>query len=486
MVATIGSIAIACSSTPSISVPPTIDPAAEACPSTPEELQYGCPLNADGTMTFQPDVVTVTGGARAIRSLATDGVTWAIDANAPGASDIAVGKVLYVTDLAVGRVLKASSGAGTVDVILGPAELGEIIRDGELRWDEPVSLGDMEGFVAPDLPGLDTEPADDDLGLVGPASLVAFHQPQNTALEAADDEELPPLEVVIDKDNRVYAFCCTPKAGAILDLDEGGIRFEGGIWLETAKAEMMGYAKMKDGHFSEGVIQVTGITGIHFEFRSATAPDAPPENFRKLFVIPVHYRPTKTPKLKRQGRIPLLKTGWQADYIRTAFSAGSTSMNGTGDYKLGSNVLAVSFKDGDIKDVELPTVITTKTSLLDSVTGVSVGVNGFAIAWAIQFCLCIGTHVNSNGLYIQLRPKFGVSNDSSAVGVLGGRCRSVTFAADARVGAGHFVSPSWANEFNAAYNLTGKTAVTATTGVTQQVELWDEVDSVPEGIRRCT
>src|SRR4029078_10754411 len=103
----------------------------------------------------------------------------------------------------------------------------------------------------------------------------------------------------------------------------------------------------------------------------------------------------------------------QASLIHTAFSAGSTSMKGTGDYELGSDVLAVSFKDGDIKDVELPTVITTQTSLLDSLTGVSVGVNGFVLSWQIQFCLCIGTHVNSNGLYIQLRPRFGVSKHMS-------------------------------------------------------------------------
>src|SRR4029079_14236568 len=212
--------------------------------------------------------------------------------------------------------------------------------------------------------------------------------------------------------------CCTPRAGAILDLDQGGIRLKGGIWLELTDGKLMGYAKMKNGKFSEGVIQVTGVTGINFEFRSATAPDSPPDNFRKLYVIPVEYRATKTPKLKREGRIPLVKTGWQAYLIHTAFSAGSTSMKGNGDYELGSAVLAVSFKDGDIKDVELPTVITTKTSLLDSLTGVSVGVNGFVLSWQIQFCLCIGTHVNSNGLYIQLRPRFGVSNDSSAVGIL--------------------------------------------------------------------
>ena len=161
-------------------------------------------------------------------------------------------------------------------------------------------------------------------------------------------------------------------------------------------------------------------------------------------------------------------------------------MNGTGDYRLGSDVLAVSFQNGDIKDVELPTVITTKTSLLDSLTGVSVGVNGFALAWQIQFCLCIGTHVNSNGLYIQLKPAFGVSNDSSAVAVLGGRCRSVTFEAKARVGAGHFLPGSWVGEFNQFYGLSGKAAMTATAGVNQDVQLWDEVASVPEGIRRCT
>ena len=53
---------------------------------------------------LQPDVVLVAGGPHAIREGSADGLTWRIDRDAPGASELAVGSVMLLTSRATGRV----------------------------------------------------------------------------------------------------------------------------------------------------------------------------------------------------------------------------------------------------------------------------------------------------------------------------------------------------------------------------------------------
>ena len=48
-------------------------------------------------------------GDKAIKSVASDGMTWTFDANAPQVSDFQVGKIVFATGRAVGKVLGAQS-----------------------------------------------------------------------------------------------------------------------------------------------------------------------------------------------------------------------------------------------------------------------------------------------------------------------------------------------------------------------------------------
>ena len=72
-------------------------------------------------------------GDKAIKSVATDGMTWTFDANAPQVSDFQEGKVVFATGRAVGRVLSLKRQGDSVSVILGPVQLTDVIRNGQLR-----------------------------------------------------------------------------------------------------------------------------------------------------------------------------------------------------------------------------------------------------------------------------------------------------------------------------------------------------------------
>jgi hypothetical protein len=104
-----------------------------------------------GGITYQPDVVIVGGGAASIRAVSNDGLSWTIDAHAPHAGELAVGKVMFLTSDAVGRVLRVTRRGDLLDVLLGPIELGDLIRDGRIRVDQDV---DADAARWMDYPGV--------------------------------------------------------------------------------------------------------------------------------------------------------------------------------------------------------------------------------------------------------------------------------------------------------------------------------------------
>jgi hypothetical protein len=102
-------------------------------PADPAVMTYGYAPQPTGAVRLQPDVVIVKGGARAIRSVSADDLVWTIDGSAAGVSELAVGKVLFVTSRAVGRVVQLDRLGNDVAVTLAPVHITEVIRDGTLR-----------------------------------------------------------------------------------------------------------------------------------------------------------------------------------------------------------------------------------------------------------------------------------------------------------------------------------------------------------------
>jgi hypothetical protein len=123
-------------------------------------LTYGTGPVRDPSITYQPDVVIVEGGPRAIRSASSDGLIWTIDGKARGAQDVRPGKVLYATSRAVGRVQEVRRVHGDVVATLGPVEFTEVFRDAHLNLDQDIDDGALHYLEIPDLPGAVTVPAD--------------------------------------------------------------------------------------------------------------------------------------------------------------------------------------------------------------------------------------------------------------------------------------------------------------------------------------
>jgi hypothetical protein len=104
------------------------------------EAHYGARLAPSSSVTFQPDVVVVGGGADSVRSVSSDGLVWTIDAQAAHADEIATGKVIAITNLGAGRVLAVERDGDAERVAIGPIALTDLVKSGTLATDGPIAL----------------------------------------------------------------------------------------------------------------------------------------------------------------------------------------------------------------------------------------------------------------------------------------------------------------------------------------------------------
>jgi hypothetical protein len=122
---------------------------------TPADRHYGLAPDADPDVTYQPDVVVVGGGAESVRSSTADGLTWTIAPGAAHVDDLAVGKVMLLTNKSTGRIARLEHTRAGVVVTLVPVALGEVFKDADFAFDVPLSSDDIAFDLAPQ-PGGDT------------------------------------------------------------------------------------------------------------------------------------------------------------------------------------------------------------------------------------------------------------------------------------------------------------------------------------------
>lgn len=119
---------------------------------TESQVKFGIAPRRDPSVEYQPDVILMESGDKAIKSIASDGLTWTFDANAPQVSEFQEDKIVFATGRAVGRILSLNRNGDSVKVILGPVQLTDVIRNGHFEMNEDIDLNNMISYVAPDYP----------------------------------------------------------------------------------------------------------------------------------------------------------------------------------------------------------------------------------------------------------------------------------------------------------------------------------------------
>ena len=116
------------------------------------ELKFGIAPRLSSTVEYQPGVIVMEQGDKAIRSISSNGLQWQFDANAPHVSEFQEGKIVFATGRAVGRIVALKREGDSVTAILAPIQLTDVIKNGKFTMDQPISADNMISYVAPDFP----------------------------------------------------------------------------------------------------------------------------------------------------------------------------------------------------------------------------------------------------------------------------------------------------------------------------------------------
>jgi hypothetical protein len=445
---------------------PACSPSSRPCPATPAEAMFGCAPdpNNDG-VTYQPDVVFVSGGADSLRSWSPDGLTWIIKGDAGGVDQLAPGKIMFVTGIVVGRVLAIKPVGGDRAVTLAPAGLTDVIKDGDIASTQPIAFDDPQAYVTPMLPGMSL-----DASTASTRATSAARQAAPPPIELLDEPSQP--EVTLGPGTVFETLCCRTKLGAFFRYDEGGLIVGGAMWYAMSSPSVTFDLHFYNGALRAGQLTIHGLRGLHVEFAAASQSGAA-GNIWRLFAIPVDF----TVPVRKSGgyvgqRPPLTFTVTQYWVIKTVFTARDSTLEARADYSfphdLSVDVVPNAVAAHEIGIVKGPLAFTAKTKLLDTVTGLSVGVAGLVLAYNAEFRFGFGGLVG-DGLYYGLTSTIGVANDSSAVALLAGRCRGASFKLNVRGGLGHYLAGAFAEALG----------LEPVAGETRSVDAWAVSQTLP-------
>lgn len=471
---------VGCSSTPG-------GTSAEESPEL--TARYGqSPAKDPSGFTYQPDVVVVDGGAAAVRSVSGDGLVWTIDGGVRGLGDLDVGEVMFLTSRAVGRVAAKERVGGDVAVTLVPVQPQEVIRDGRIKVDAAIDVADIGtdsiGIQEiPDLPGTVTTPdrADTDLhpasstpdpgarqpttvfatsggaGVVREAALVsrssattsvtpmrppglgagaparrlaAVTVPQQPVGKiAGSDQKLPSpakekLDVTLNDWGVTTALDAKGLTVSVYRKEGSHLKFGADITLgfktlrlTTDVALTAGTIAANPGTVLHGLesleVKLQAGLGGGTDSNSKVKLEVPAEIFNKPIMV---------------NGLPMVLVGKVKLVIETALTGKNSTLTASGKWGL---VGALGMQSG----TPLVPTFSVITSMMDSISGITLGPSGLVIAPEFKFSLGFGVPGASAGPYAKFRFAAGVTN-GSAFGAPLARCTRVDLVIKGGFGMG--------------------------------------------------
>jgi hypothetical protein len=444
------------------------------------ESRYGVSPKLDPHVTYQPDVIVMEHGAEAIRAPTADGFTWTIDGAAQGASSIEPGKILFATGRVVGRVLKVEGNGSNVNVTLGPIELTDVIKEAHINYSGPIDPATMLVYPAPiGYPGttLDRnapEPAPDTtaqhtrhrsmLVLAAyrqrPCAAAGEQEPARFAvmstmyLEDAENFPVDGCERAQSPGRFLHVSTGISDIAAILmngfqivpDVSKGlgatinydfpqnkNIKFVAHARLRLDSPRFTFKLDISSGRLKTAAVELAGVGALDVGIEGGTYGAF--KNVNQAFAIPLDI------SFPMPVIVPFAATFHQSILIETMFTAQQAVIKANGEYKFGGTVTA-GIVNGSAT-ATAPLFVSTEQNLANSLTGVSLGVNGLVIGYGGKFIVGLGALGLVVGPYASINVSAGMTKGSDAQGAMVGyTCRSATLDLFMDYGVGMAI-PSW-------------------------------------------
>ncbi len=445
------------------------------------EARYGVSPKLDPSVTYQPDVIVMEHGAEAIRAPTADGFTWTLDGSAQGASEIEPGKILFATGRVVGRVLKVERKGPDVAVTLGPIELTDVIKEAHIDYSGAIDPATMLVYPAPaGYPGTTIdrnapEPAATDTSaqrMRRPSMLVLASY--RTAPCASEEEQPAPFAAMSAVyyegagDSRPMGGCDPGESrgrlvqvstgisdiAAILmngfqivpDVSQGlgasinydfpqnkNIKFTAHARLRLDSPRFTFKLDISNGRLKTAVVELAGVGALDVGIEGGTYGAF--RNVNQAFAIPLDI------SFPMPVVVPFAATFHQSILIETMFTAQQAVIKANGEYKFGGTVTA-GVVNGSAT-ATAPLFVSTEQNLANSLTGISLGVNGLVIGYGGKFIVGLGALGLVVGPYASINVSAGMTKGSDAQGPLVGyTCRSATLDLFMDYGVGMAI-PTW-------------------------------------------
>ena len=377
------------------------------------EIGYGLPPLTDGSVTYQPDVVLVGGGARMVRSMSPDGLTLTIDKRASRLSDVKLGDVMYLASRVVGRVVAIEDAEGGKAVTLGPAQLTEIFRDAHFEFDAPINLESAARLNVPDVPGgyelIGPSVPDDAPGATTTTPPTTASSSTETSMGAVD---LPPVSLITQRDTSsadvkqgaeasskvtigdfsVEPYLKKSSVGLKLGYKKNGMTLVLDFGLKGSPS-VAGRIDVTEGKLTGASLRIDGITGMTVNVEGGTTSG------QKANVGVRVEAPFDFPFPLQVFGVPMTLILKQKFIVETAFSAKNSTLTGSGEYSL-SGPMGFDY-DGTTMVPITPSFNVVK-SFLQSLEGVSVGINAIVFATQTKILFGVGTPAVAVGPFASL------------------------------------------------------------------------------------
>ncbi len=442
----VGSTSTATSAIASASAPVISTATVPAGPLNAAGKTYGYGANATGA-DYQPDVVVVGGGASSIRSASANSLVWTIAKSAPGADKLKVGSVMLLTSVAAGRVNAIHDDGDSRIVTLAPINLTDVIKNGSIDVDQPVPASAVSYQVIPDLPWAQSTPKANDLpsvnispsGYRGTRAFIA--EPAALALQgpARQEPNVPdagpaggtlPLASDSSVEVKVGEWTLSPSVEAnklSLGVErDGALKVGINVAFDTDNLRFHGIDSIKNGQTTHSGFEITGITGLTVSLQAGAAGGSA-DNEKIKIEIPVEANIEIPPSPATAGLPMNFKVSFKFS-VETAITGNNSTLVATGIWGLAG---PIGF-DGD--KLMTPT-FTVKQSILDSITGITLGPSGIVFALEMKFMLGVGVASLSAGPFTGVIIDLGVTNGSS-LGANLARCKGATLDLKGSAGVG--------------------------------------------------
>jgi hypothetical protein len=410
------------------------------------EQRYGIAPIPDKSVTYQPDVIVVGGGAAAIREQSSNGFIWTIDARAPHADDLAAGKVFFMTNRAVGRVLEVHKSGSDLVVTVGPVDITEIVSEAHIHIvDMPINFEEALMYTAPDLPGqvASTAPLREPVAV--PAvfrqqSGWGLYRTQAAAPSAANPNSVPDVSSLLAKNFKATPFASSAGVGVHVTADGAGLKVSADAVVHLATPKLSVHLDITPfGGVTQASLELTGAAGLSWKFDVGTEVGLKGNVDGVLqpnidFSIPVG----------GIGPVPLAVTVRQKFLIRTGFGVRNSTLSASGDYTF-TGGFKVGYFNKAWNPPQGPTNFTTNESLVQTGTGISIGLEGLNLANQMKVIVGVGAFGFAAGPYLSFTSAIGAFRNSD-IGMI--KCNGAVLDVKLSGGVGYVIPKAVTNLIN--------------------------------------